>query len=317
MRKSIVLICVGFCCAVNAANLSKNVDDDSEQSGDFELGVNQFKVHHSDSSASSSTESDIVDAISNIHQQHQNGKQTQKPTNGNERSTPKGKPLSRRADLNDDVNDFVDLIPKAEIKAKLEEYYRNDIDIQHIFEYMHGKEFLELRKNVLDNSDVKDIFQYLNKNGLNIKSVLRKIDNRLGISKVRSAQQLSQLQQQQEQLLQQQQKQPPTQFGKQCHMAIEKNYICLLVRRSNVSYFIQLISPLGTNTTIGGLNGLIEDVLALLPQDEIFILFFEKLDSSPKFATFVQSIGDASFHRKYLTLWVSIIMARHCLNILN
>lgn len=72
-----------------------------------------------------------------------------------------------------------------------------------------------------------------------------------------------------------------------------------------MSLIFQLISPLGTNTTIGGLNGLIEDVLALLPQDEIFILFFEKLDSSPKFATFVQSIGDANFHRKYLTLWVS------------
>lgn len=61
----------------------------------------------------------------------------------------------------------------------------------------------------------------------------------------------------------------------------------------------------GTNTTIGGLNGLVEDVLALLPQDEIFMLFFEKLDSSPKFATFVQSIGDPSFHRKYTTLWVN------------
>lgn len=216
MRQQILLICVGFCCAaVNAANLSKSVDDDSEQSGDFELGVNQFKAHHSDSSASSSTESDIVDAISNIHQLQQHGKQTQKPTTGNERTTPKGKPLSRRADLNDDVNDFVDLIPKAEIKAKLEEYYRNDIDIQHIFEYMHGKEFLELRKSVLDNGDVKDIFQYLNKNGLNVKSVLRKIDNRLGISKVRSAQMLLQFQQQQEQLLQQQQKQkqPQIQFG--------------------------------------------------------------------------------------------------------
>lgn len=57
--------------------------------------------------------------------------------------------------------------------------------------------------------------------------------------------------------------------------------------------------------TIGGLNGLVEEILGLLPQDEIFMLFFEKLDSSPKFATFVQSIGDASFHRKYTTLWVN------------
>lgn len=68
---------------------------------------------------------------------------------------------------------------------------------------------------------------------------------------------------------------------------------------------IGIFRSTGTNTTIGGLNGLIEDVLALLPQDEIFMLFFEKLDSSPKFSAFVQSIGDPSFHRKYTTLWVN------------
>lgn len=60
-----------------------------------------------------------------------------------------------------------------------------------------------------------------------------------------------------------------------------------------------------TNTTIGGLNGLIEDILAILPQDEIFILFFEKLDNSPKFASFVQSVGNPAFHRKYTKLWVT------------
>lgn len=59
---------------------------------------------------------------------------------------------------------------------------------------------------------------------------------------------------------------------------------------------------------------MVEDVLALLPQDEIFMLFFEKLDSSPKFATFVQSIGDASFHRKYTTLWVGTIKSIHFCN---
>lgn len=69
---------------------------------------------------------------------------------------------------------------------------------------------------------------------------------------------------------------------------------------------------LGTNTTIGGLNGLVEDVLVVLPQDEILILFFEKLDSSPTFAALIHCMGEQDFHRKYNTLWV--ICNVFCLN---
>lgn len=213
MHKNILLLCCGLCCVlVNSANVSKNSDDDSEQSGDFETDLSQIGEQPTDVLGGiPSTESDIVESVSNSHrQQQQHNQHGQESTNDKPRSSQKGKALSRRADLNDDVNDFVDLIPKAEIKAKLEEYYRNDIDIQHIFEYMHGKEFLELRKSVVDNSDVKEILQYLNKKGLNVKSVLRKIDNRLGISKIRSTHMLLNLQQQKQSAISQQQ----TQYGK-------------------------------------------------------------------------------------------------------
>lgn len=74
-----------------------------------------------------------------------------------------------------------------------------------------------------------------------------------------------------------------------------------------VSITFELIS--GTNTTIGGFSGLVEDVFGLLPQDEIFIIFFEKLDSSPKFASFIQSFRDPTFYRKYSTLLVTFVLA--------
>lgn len=59
-----------------------------------------------------------------------------------------------------------------------------------------------------------------------------------------------------------------------------------------------------TQTTIGGLYGLLEDILALLPQDEIFILFFEKLDSSIEFSNMVESIGSQEFGMKFDSLKV-------------
>ncbi|XP_055323199.1 protein G12 [Sitodiplosis mosellana] len=251
----ILAISLAFLNVATTTAATRLPEDISEQSGDFDSGLNPLLNVEIPDLSEKSNEDDVTRAFSN-QQQRQRSKQQQKTANGAQRPLTKAK--QRKADLNDDVNDFIELVPKAEIKAKIEEYYRNDMDVQHVFEWMHGKEFLELRKNILELADVKETLQYLNKNGLNVKSLIRKLDHRLGVSKIRSAQ---------------------------------------------LAYSTQ--TQFGTNTTIGGLNGLVEDVLALLPQDEIFMLFFEKLDSSPKFATFVQSIGDPSFHRKYTTLWKS------------
>lgn len=67
------------------------------------------------------------------------------------------------------------------------------------------------------------------------------------------------------------------------------------------------LMPVYTQTTIGGLYGLLEDILALLPQDEIFILFFEKLDSSIEFSNMVESIGSQEFGMKFDSLKVRIL----------
>lgn len=50
-----------------------------------------------------------------------------------------------------------------------------------------------------------------------------------------------------------------------------------------------------SQTTIGGLTGLIEDVLTLIPKEDVFIMFLEKLDSSMEFANLVESIGTPEF----------------------
>lgn len=165
----------------SAARLS---DDSSEQSGDFESGIASINVDVPDLNEKSN-EDDITKAFVNQQQRQRKQPQTKLPNNA---QRPQTKAKQRKADLNDDVNDFIDLVPKVEVKAKIEEFYRNDMDVQHVFEYMHGKEFLELRKNILDLPDVKETLQYLNKNGLNVKSVFRKLDHRLGVSKIRSTQ---------------------------------------------------------------------------------------------------------------------------------
>ncbi|XP_049545750.1 protein G12 [Anopheles darlingi] len=56
------------------------------------------------------------------------------------------------------------------------------------------------------------------------------------------------------------------------------------------------------NLTTRGLNGLVDDILALLPQDEIILLFFDKLETSNDFSYFFEQIGSGEFENVLNTL---------------
>lgn len=174
---SILLVAASISGVVLSYKLHESVDDDIEQSGDFGLGINSRKKLDADQYQTQQKVDHQMVMKSFSNQQ----KQPSIPASQQHSEKPKQKQIN----LNEDVNDFIEIIPKSEIKAKIEEYYRNDMDTQHIFEFMHSKECQELRRNILDMADVKDILQYLNRNGMNIKGVVRKVDNRLGISKIR------------------------------------------------------------------------------------------------------------------------------------
>lgn len=173
----VLLVAATITVAVSSYKLRDNIDDDIEQSGDFQSNINSHKKLYTDQYRTQEKVDDqsIMKSFSNEQKQ----KQPQTPARQAHTKKPK------QTNLNEDVNDFIELIPRLEMKAKISEYYRNDMDTQHIFEFMHSKEFQELRRTVLEMADVKDILQYLNRNGLNIKGVVRKVDNRLGISKIR------------------------------------------------------------------------------------------------------------------------------------
>lgn len=87
--------------------------------------------------------------------------------------------------LQSNINEFIELIPVTEVKKKLMEYYRNDRDVQQIYDYANGKDFLAMKKRLLDVREIKDFQQYLNAVGLNIKEILHKLDTLLGISKMK------------------------------------------------------------------------------------------------------------------------------------
>lgn len=161
---------------------SQHIFDDVEHSGDYESEVKLFQP-----TRPSGRKSLTVPLRST--------KRTTKATTTKTTTTTTKQPMRsvelRKSDLQIDLNDFLELLPTDEIKEKIEEYYRNDMDVQHIFEYLSSKEFHELRKYLLDMQDVKEVLQYLNRKGFNVKLLIRKVGHRLGITKMRPPVRLS------------------------------------------------------------------------------------------------------------------------------
>lgn len=98
---------------------------------------------------------------------------------------PEEKQQHHSHNLHSDINEFIELIPINDVKKKLLEYYKNDRDVQQIYDYANGKEFLTMKKRLFDVREIKEFQQYLNDIGLNIKEIFHRLDNLLGISKMK------------------------------------------------------------------------------------------------------------------------------------
>lgn len=60
------------------------------------------------------------------------------------------------------------------------------------------------------------------------------------------------------------------------------------------------------SSSIGGFYGLIESILSLLPQDELYALFFDKLEHNRNFNNLITLLGSDGFQQKLntLTVWI-------------
>lgn len=160
--------------------LAQNIYDDAEHSGDYEseLAVTQITFKENKKQPTSPVRATVAP------------RKTKATTTAAKASTTT-RPPQKKTDLQSDLNDFLELIPTDDIKEKFDEYYRNDMDIQHIYEYLSSKEFYELRKYVLDMQDVKEVLQYLHRKGFNVKLLVRKVGHRLGFNKMKLQRQTS------------------------------------------------------------------------------------------------------------------------------
>ncbi|XP_055690490.1 uncharacterized protein LOC129793967 isoform X2 [Lutzomyia longipalpis] len=85
-----------------------------------------------------------------------------------------------KLDLKQDIDDFLDLIPKEEIQNLTRKYYFGDSEVRFAYEYCQSDEFLALREKILNLPEVRDFLKYLNDSGLNLVELVNKLAGIVG-----------------------------------------------------------------------------------------------------------------------------------------
>ncbi|XP_043482077.1 uncharacterized protein LOC122511091 isoform X2 [Leptopilina heterotoma] len=94
---------------------------------------------------------------------------------------PSSRLVSSTMGLNEDLLEFLALVPQKEIENLVMEYLTSDADFQEAMEYMLSNDFKKLVLEIEALPDVKTFIQYLHNAGLDVYSVLNKIHDFLGL----------------------------------------------------------------------------------------------------------------------------------------
>lgn len=75
--------------------------------------------------------------------------------------------------LEDDFEDFYDLLPVDEMKTIAQKYLNSDVEFQAVITYLQGDEWAALVAEVGANPTVKEFKEYLNNAGVDIDAIIK------------------------------------------------------------------------------------------------------------------------------------------------
>ncbi|EAT37044.1 AAEL010918-PA [Aedes aegypti] len=146
--------------------------------------------------------------------------------------------------LQQDIMDFIDLIPFDDVQTLMQYYYHYDAEVENAFDYVSTEDYSQIKLEIMNLSEVQSFRRYLDGIGFSVEQVWKDLCLRFDVEDV----------------------------------------------------FVEPDDTIrNLNLTTRGLNGLVDDILALLPQDEIILLFFDKLETSNDFSYFFEQIGSGEF----------------------
>nr|CAD7267401.1 unnamed protein product [Timema shepardi] len=86
--------------------------------------------------------------------------------------------------LNDDLQDFIALIPVDQIQDIALDYISNDAEVQAVLEYLQSDDFKDIVEKINASEEAKDLYDYLYKAGIDIYTFINNINDFLGLPHV-------------------------------------------------------------------------------------------------------------------------------------
>ncbi|KAK0180567.1 hypothetical protein PV327_002935 [Microctonus hyperodae] len=77
--------------------------------------------------------------------------------------------------LHDDLEDFLELVPKTEVLSILHEYSKHDKEVQSIVKYIHSSEFRKLVEVIESIPEVISLYRYVQESGLDVYYLVNKV----------------------------------------------------------------------------------------------------------------------------------------------
>lgn len=162
---------------------------------------------------------------------------------------------------------FLELIPSDKIKNMTAEAYLESAAVREASNFLRSREFRDAKDKLLEASEVQEFVKFLNQSGLNLIRFVRKVASRTGI--------------------------PVTITSDGEEMDSSEN-----------SSEEQAVSSSEAATE---LTQLVDKVLAEMPQEQFFAVFFEKMESDSELSEFVERLNGDDFEAILLKVQVNAV----------
>lgn len=86
--------------------------------------------------------------------------------------------VEQSVSLEDDFEEFIDLLPVNVIKNISVQFYRKDPEIRSIIKFIRSDEFKKIRNNIFGITELQDLFNYLKDIGVNFKETTKYLKKR-------------------------------------------------------------------------------------------------------------------------------------------
>ncbi|XP_017044526.1 uncharacterized protein LOC108090388 [Drosophila ficusphila] len=154
-----------------------------------------------------------------------------------------------------DLSAFVALIPLQEVQSIAAHFYQHDVEFQKAYAFLASPLFADIKRKILQLPEVLEFTSYLDTHGLDVIKVMHSV------------------------------------------AAVFKPSVLSTVNVVNEPTKAAITEEV--NAAPGepqtGLHGMVERVLEILPQDQLYALFFDEFESNKQFAAFVDSISSPKF----------------------